>query len=72
MNQGSAPEVVKHGKTGFVVNSLIEMVHSVDKISGIERTAAAGMFWIDLMLPAWLRIIWQLMNRNSQYLCKPV
>ncbi len=39
MNHGSAPEVVKHGKTGFVVNSLIEMMESVAKISNIDRTA---------------------------------
>jgi len=36
LNRGSIPEVVKHGKTGFVVNTLKEMVEvipQVDKIS---------------------------------------
>ncbi len=37
LNQGSAPEVVKDGETGFVVNSLIEMIDAVPKIRNIER-----------------------------------
>jgi glycosyltransferase involved in cell wall biosynthesis len=39
LNQGSAPEVVKHGQTGYVVNSLIEMSDSVSKIDRIDRAA---------------------------------
>ncbi len=39
LNQGSAPEVVKHGQTGFVVNSLMEMSEAVSKIDRINRAA---------------------------------
>jgi glycosyltransferase involved in cell wall biosynthesis len=37
LNQGSAPEVVKHRQTGFVVNALFEMAEAVEKISEINR-----------------------------------
>ena len=36
-NRGSAPEVVKHGQTGFVVNTITEMINSVEKVSDINR-----------------------------------
>lgn len=36
-NLGSAPEVVKHGETGFVVNTLDEMVHAVEMVPRINR-----------------------------------
>lgn len=39
LNKGSAPEVVKHGVTGFVVDSLISMAEAVEKISDISRIA---------------------------------
>lgn len=37
LNRGSAPEVVVNGKTGFVVNSLSEMVRALQKIDQIKR-----------------------------------
>ena len=36
-NRGSVKEVIKNGKTGFVVNNLDEMVQAVGKISTIDR-----------------------------------
>lgn len=38
-NKGSAPEVVKSGETGYIVNSLIEMANAVEKIPAIKRSA---------------------------------
>jgi glycosyltransferase involved in cell wall biosynthesis len=35
-NRGAAPEIVRHGETGFVVNSLDEMVDSVKKVGQID------------------------------------
>jgi glycosyltransferase involved in cell wall biosynthesis len=35
--RGSAPEVIKHGKTGFVVNSIDEMVKAIKNIDKIRR-----------------------------------
>lgn len=37
LNNGSAPEVVKDGETGFVVNTLIEMADAVEKTRNIDR-----------------------------------
>jgi len=36
-NRGSAPEVVKHGETGFVVDTMNEMVDAVDNVHQIDR-----------------------------------
>jgi len=37
--KGSVPEVVEHGKTGFVVDTEEEMIKAIGKISSIKRTA---------------------------------
>jgi glycosyltransferase involved in cell wall biosynthesis len=36
-NRGSVPEVVKHGETGFVVNTLAEMTAAVEKVKWIDK-----------------------------------
>jgi glycosyltransferase involved in cell wall biosynthesis len=36
-NRGSAPEVVRHGETGFVVNTMPDMAAAVDSIYQISR-----------------------------------
>ena len=38
-NQGSIPEVIKNGKTGFVVRNLGQMIRAVREISKINRLA---------------------------------
>lgn len=35
--RGSAPEIIKNGKTGFLVKNLKEMVKAIEKIDSIER-----------------------------------
>ena len=37
LNRGSVPEVVKHGETGFVVDTLEEMATAVERVDSIER-----------------------------------
>jgi glycosyltransferase involved in cell wall biosynthesis len=37
LNRGSAPEVVRHGETGFVVNNLAEMAEAVEEVYRIDR-----------------------------------
>lgn len=37
LHRGAAPEIIKHGKTGFVVHSIGEMVEAVAKIPEIKR-----------------------------------
>ncbi len=36
---GSAPELIDHGRTGFVVDTEDELVGAVDRLGGIERAA---------------------------------
>jgi glycosyltransferase involved in cell wall biosynthesis len=42
--QGSVPEIVKHGVTGFIVNTVAEAVGAVDKLSSIDRTLVHEAF----------------------------
>ena len=37
LNRGAAPEIIKDGKTGFVVNSVAEMIEKVDMVDTIKR-----------------------------------
>lgn len=39
LHRGAAPEVIVDGKTGFVVNSLTDMIEAVGKIDTIDRRA---------------------------------
>ena len=36
-NKGSIPEIIKHGKTGFIINSLSEMITAIKNIHKIDR-----------------------------------
>jgi glycosyltransferase involved in cell wall biosynthesis len=38
LRRGAAPEIIVHGKTGFIVDSLAEMVEAVDKVGQIKRS----------------------------------
>jgi glycosyltransferase involved in cell wall biosynthesis len=35
-NEGSVPEIIEHGKTGFVVNSIDDMIEALEHIDDIE------------------------------------
>lgn len=37
-NHGSVPEIVRHGETGFIVNSVEEMAEALKKIDTIDRS----------------------------------
>ncbi|MFN6478569.1 glycosyltransferase family 4 protein [Nostoc sp. DedQUE07] len=39
MNLGSVPEVIVHGKTGFICNSISECVNAVNKVAELDRYA---------------------------------
>ena len=42
--QGSVPEIVKHGVTGFIVNTVAEAVRAVDKLNSIDRAQVRATF----------------------------
>lgn len=37
LHRGAAPEIIKNGKTGFVVNSITEMIEAVGKVESLNR-----------------------------------
>lgn len=39
LHRGAAPEIIKQGKTGFIVPSMAEMAKAVEKIDSIDRRA---------------------------------
>ncbi len=39
MNMGSVPEVIAHGKTGFICNNIAECVDAVSKVEKLDRYA---------------------------------
>jgi len=44
-NRGSVPEVIKDGKTGFIVNSIEEMIVAIKKINQISRKECRA--WVE-------------------------
>lgn len=69
LNRASTPEIVVNGKTGFVVNSVAEMVKAVDKIDSIDRRACRehveNNFSIDRMVDDYELIFKKIINLNS-------
>jgi glycosyltransferase involved in cell wall biosynthesis len=45
MNLGSTKEVIAHGKTGFLCNSVEECVSAVSKVAGLKRSACREYVW---------------------------
>jgi glycosyltransferase involved in cell wall biosynthesis len=43
-NHGSVPEVLSDGITGFIVNSVDEAVHAVDRVKWLDRTDVRACF----------------------------
>jgi hypothetical protein len=41
---GAVPEVIEDGVTGFVVDSLEDVVHAVDRVGGLSRHACRSVF----------------------------
>lgn len=66
-NRGSVPEVVEHGKTGFVCNTNDEFADAVNNISQINRTdvrkAAENRFSADVISNNYIALYQKLINR---------
>jgi len=59
-NRGSMPELIDHGVTGFLVNSVDEAVEAIGRIGEIDRTAcraaASARFTVDHMADRYLQL----------------
>lgn len=57
LRRGAAPEIIKDGKTGFIVDSIAEMAAAIDKIDTINRADCRdhvkAMFSLDQMVDAY-------------------
>lgn len=65
-NRGSVPEVVKDGKTGFIVDNSAEMIMSIEKIDKINRRNCRehieANFTREIMVDNYERVIDQIVN----------
>jgi glycosyltransferase involved in cell wall biosynthesis len=59
-NRGSMPELIDHGVTGFLVNSVDEAVDAIDRIGEIDRAACRAVvsarFTVDRMADRYLAV----------------
>ncbi len=64
---GAVPEVVKHGETGFIVDTLDEMVSAIRQIHTVSRERCRAWvmerFSLDRMLDGYERIIRKVLHR---------
>jgi glycosyltransferase involved in cell wall biosynthesis len=69
-NRGSTPEVVKHGETGFVVDTLAEMVEAVHRVDQITRQRCREHveqnFDVPRMVEGYLRAYQQVLEMESE------
>lgn len=67
---GSAPEVVQHGRTGFIVDTVDEMVEAVRRIERIDRRrcmeAVQERFSVEVMASRYEAVYERLLNGNGR------
>jgi glycosyltransferase involved in cell wall biosynthesis len=68
-NKGSVPEVVQHGETGFVVNSVEEMTSAIKDIDNISRKACRErvekLFSVEKMVQGYLKVYDRIIKENK-------
>lgn len=75
LHRGAAPELIVNGKTGFVVNSINDMVEAVGKLDQINRrdcrTHVAEKFGIDQMVDRYEQSFAKLLFKEEPQLTDP-
>ena len=65
-NRGSMPELIDHGVTGFLVNSVDEAVEAIGRIGEINRAACraavSARFTVDRMADRYLELYRSLLS----------
>lgn len=63
---GALPEIVEHGRTGFLIDDLQEAILAVEKANGVDRRfvrhVALGRFSVDRMLDDYERVYRELVS----------
>jgi len=69
MRSGTLPDIIEHGKTGFLVNSADEMADAIGLVHHLEpaicRRVAIERFSADRMVREYLRLYEQLITREE-------
>jgi glycosyltransferase involved in cell wall biosynthesis len=69
MNRGAAPEIVRHGVTGFIVNTVEEMADAVRRLTEIDprmcRRHVAANFDVPHLVARYLELYEQVLERES-------
>jgi len=69
-NRGSMPELIRHGVNGFLVSNVEEAVDSVQKLSGIDRSACRRFvednFSTERMVNDYLKIYEQILEQTKR------
>jgi len=67
-NRGSMPELLVHGKNGFLVKSIAEAIHAVSEIEKIDRNYCrqhvAHYFTTDRMVEEYIKVYDRILRRN--------
>ncbi len=75
LHRGAAPEIIIDGKTGFVVNSIGEMVKAVEKIDQIKRSDCrehvATMFAIEQMVEHYEKAFCKILKIEEPQISNP-
>ena len=68
-NRGSMPELIEHGKNGFLANNLEEAIESVARISEIDRAYCRRYverhFTVDRMVRDYIQVYKMMLNAES-------
>jgi glycosyltransferase involved in cell wall biosynthesis len=68
--RGSVPEIVKNGKTGFVVKNIQEMVRAIKKINQIDRKKCRERvikkFSVEVMTTGYEKVYYKLLKKKNK------
>lgn len=68
-NKGSVPEVIQDGETGYLVNSVEEMIEAIKKIDKISRKACRDrvekLFSVEKMVQGYLKVYHRIVKENK-------
>lgn len=69
--RGSMPELIEHGRTGFLVDSAKEALEAVDRIGSIDRQTVSDIvaqrFSVDRMADQYLELYRSILKEGSDY-----
>jgi glycosyltransferase involved in cell wall biosynthesis len=73
-NKGSVPEIIDHGVTGFIVNSMEEALEAVKRIDELDRRKIRAQFEkrfsAEAMAKNYVKVYQELINKSSRPLQK--